>query len=101
MSRVASTFDQLLLATGSTPQAAVAWPAPTAGSGKSSEDRVIYYRTFADYERLRALAERGTHFAVVGGGFIGSEMAAAFRMNGKQVTLIVRGATYRHPPLSP
>jgi NADPH-dependent 2,4-dienoyl-CoA reductase/sulfur reductase-like enzyme len=38
------------------------------------------------------LAEQGQRFAVVGGGFIGSEIAAALAMNGKDVTLLFPGA---------
>ncbi|MCC6165936.1 MAG: FAD-dependent oxidoreductase [Caldilineaceae bacterium] len=79
-------FDKLLLATGSTPKRL-----PLDGPGPHGEERVLYYRTFADYERLRQLAGGGSHFAVVGGGFIGSEIAAALTMNGKQVSLILRG----------
>ncbi len=71
------TFDKLLLATGGTTRRL-----PFGG------DQVIYYRTLADYKRLRALAERGQQFAVIGGGFIGSEIAAALTMNGKQVTML-------------
>jgi NADPH-dependent 2,4-dienoyl-CoA reductase/sulfur reductase-like enzyme len=52
-------------------------------------DEIIYFRTLADYRRLQKLAERGQHFAVIGGGFIGSEIAAALASNGKQVTMIV------------
>jgi NADPH-dependent 2,4-dienoyl-CoA reductase/sulfur reductase-like enzyme len=37
---------------------------------------------------LRALSERGQRFAVIGGGFIGSEIAAALAINGKNVTLV-------------
>lgn len=73
-------FDKLLLATGGTPQR---FP--------FGEDRIIYFRTFQDYERLRALSETGKRFAVIGGGFIGSEIAAALTMNGKQVTMIFPG----------
>ena len=76
------TFDRLLLATGGTPRRL-----PFGG------DDVIYYRTLADYERLRALADRGQRFAVIGGGFIGSEVAAALAMNGKQVTLVFPGGS--------
>jgi len=71
-------FDKLLLATGGTPRRFLF----------ENDDRVIYYRTFADYERLRSLADTGGRFLVVGGGFIGSEIAAALAMNGKQVTLV-------------
>ena len=52
-------------------------------------DGIIYFRTFADYQNLRALTERGQTFAVIGGGFIGSEIAAALAMNGKTVTMII------------
>jgi hypothetical protein len=70
-------FDKLLLATGGTPRRL-----------ESDASEIIYYRTLADYERLRALTERDKRFIVIGGGFIGSEVAAALAMNGKQVTMI-------------
>jgi NADPH-dependent 2,4-dienoyl-CoA reductase/sulfur reductase-like enzyme len=38
---------------------------------------------------LQALAEKGQRFAVIGGGFIGSEIAAALASNGKRVTMIM------------
>jgi NADPH-dependent 2,4-dienoyl-CoA reductase/sulfur reductase-like enzyme len=75
------TFDKLLLATGGAPRRL-----PFGG------DHIIYYRTFRDYQRVRALAEGGGRLAVIGGGFIGSEIAAALAMNQKQVTLILPGA---------
>jgi 3-phenylpropionate/trans-cinnamate dioxygenase ferredoxin reductase subunit len=75
------TFDKLLLATGGAPRR-LPW----------SGDDVIYYRTLDDYQRLRALAEQGQRFAVIGGGFIGSEIAAALAMNEKQVVLLFPGA---------
>src|SRR4030095_10722957 len=70
-------FDKLLLATG----------------GKSrkfsfTEDNIIYYRTYDDYKKLRSLTETTEKFAVVGGGFIGSEIAAALAMNGKKSVMI-------------
>ena len=71
------TFDKLLLATGGTPRQL-----------PFGADQIIYFRTLADYRRLQALAEKGQRFAVVGGGFIGSEIAAALASNGKQVTMI-------------
>ncbi len=71
------TFEKLLLATGGTPRRL-----PFGG------DAINYFRTLADYRGLRALAESGSRFAVIGGGFIGSEIAAALAMNGKEVTLV-------------
>jgi NADPH-dependent 2,4-dienoyl-CoA reductase/sulfur reductase-like enzyme len=56
------------------------------------DDRIIYFRTLADYQQLRELATRGKKLAVIGGGFIGSEIAAALALNGLQVTLIFPGA---------
>lgn len=73
------SYDKLLLATGGTPRHL---PLDIA------EDRIIYYRTAADYRQLRQLTEKGKRFAVIGGGFIGSEVAAALAMNDLDVTLI-------------
>lgn len=71
------SFDKLLLATGGTPRQL---PFGT--------EQIIYFRTLQDYQRLRALSEKGKRFAVIGGGFIGSEIAAALAMNGKEVVMI-------------
>jgi 3-phenylpropionate/trans-cinnamate dioxygenase ferredoxin reductase component len=71
------TYDKLLLATGGR----------TRRLPISDRD-VIYFRTLEDYRRLRALAEQHSQFVVIGGGFIGSEIAAALAMNGKEVTMI-------------
>jgi len=69
-------YDKLLLATGGTPRLL-----PFGG------EQIIYFRTLDDYERLRALTAEGQRFAVIGGGFIGSEVAAALAMNGKAVVM--------------
>lgn len=71
------TYDMLLLATGGTPN--------QLPFGK---DKIIYYRNFQDYQRLRTLSENKESFLVIGGGFIGSEIAAALRMVGKEVTMV-------------
>ena len=42
---------------------------------------IIYFRTLDDYRSLKGLTERGKRFLVIGGGFIGSEIAAALAMN--------------------
>ena len=71
------TYDKLLLATGGSP---IHLP---FGDGN-----IIYYRSFQHYQRLRKMADEKEHFVVIGGGFIGSEMAAALTMVGKKVTMI-------------
>jgi len=73
----AYSYTKLLLATGCTPRRL-----------PFGEDRIIYYRTVDDYRRLRSQTEAGDHFAVIGSGFIGSELAAALAINGRKVTLI-------------
>ena len=70
-------FSKLLLATGGTPRRL-----PFHGTP------VIYFRTVADYRALRSLCNQGERFTVIGGGFIGSEVAAALAMNGKKVTMV-------------
>lgn len=55
------------------------------------DDQIIYFRTLSDYRRLRALTETGRRFAVIGGGFIGSEIAAALALNGKDVVMLFPG----------
>jgi 3-phenylpropionate/trans-cinnamate dioxygenase ferredoxin reductase component len=70
-------YEKLLLATGGSPR--------KLSSGLQD---IIYYRTLDDYHRLRELSERKEHFAVIGGGFIGSEVTAALAMNGKKVTML-------------
>lgn len=84
-------YRRLLLATGATPR-----QLPFAGNA-----RVIAYRTLDDYRRLRRYAVAGAHIAVIGGGFIGSELAASLRSIGCQVTMVFPGESIgseRYPP---
>jgi len=73
-------YERLLLATGGTPRRL-----------PFGAEHIIYFRTLSDYRRLRALTNVGEHFVVIGGGFIGSELAAALAMNQKRVTMIFPG----------
>jgi 3-phenylpropionate/trans-cinnamate dioxygenase ferredoxin reductase subunit len=75
-------YRRLLLATGAAPR-----KLPFAG------DRVINYRTLDDYLALRRYAVPGAKIAVVGGGFIGSEIAASLSAAGCEVTMLVPGAS--------
>ena len=69
-------YERLLLATGGRPRRL------------PFGDDVIYFRTLDDFRRLRTLADRGSRFVVIGGGFIGSEIAAALAVNGCRVTMV-------------
>jgi len=73
----AYAYDKLLLATGGEARR-LPWPV----------EGLIYFRGLDDYLELKALTERGQHFAIIGGGFIGSEIAAALCMNGNRVTMV-------------
>ncbi len=70
-------YEKLLLATGGSPRRL-----PFGG------DAVIYYRQVEDYRRLQVLSQSEASFAVIGGGFIGSEIAAALAMNEREVAMI-------------
>jgi 3-phenylpropionate/trans-cinnamate dioxygenase ferredoxin reductase subunit len=63
-------FEKLLLATGGTPRRL-----------SIDDPEIIYFRSVDDYLKVRERAEAGDEFGVIGGGFIGSEIAAALAMN--------------------
>jgi 3-phenylpropionate/trans-cinnamate dioxygenase ferredoxin reductase component len=73
-------YGKLLIATGSSPRIL-----PSRGERTG---RIVHFRTLRDYHRLRALAETGERFAVIGGGFVGSELASVLAALGKRVTMI-------------
>ncbi|WP_424683793.1 NAD(P)/FAD-dependent oxidoreductase [Frateuria sp. YIM B11624] len=84
-------YRRLLLATGASPRVL-----PFAAN-----ERVIHFRTTDDYRRLRGYAVEGARIAVVGGGFIGSELAAALAGAGCKVRMLFPGASIgsgRYPP---
>lgn len=71
------TYDKLLIAAGGSP---IRLP--------FGNNHIIYFRDLQDYQRLRALADQREKFLVIGGGFIGSEIAAALSMVGKKVSMV-------------
>lgn len=75
----ALAYDKLLLATGSVPRKL---PMPGLGG------RCVYLRTFNDALAIRAHLSAGNRIAIIGGGFIGLELAAAARRLGAAVTII-------------
>jgi len=64
------SYTKLLIAVGGTPR-----KLPNV-----EEKGIIYYRTISDYEKLKALVDKNKTFGVIGGGFIGSEIAAAIKI---------------------
>ena len=74
-------YSKLLLATGGQPR--------RLSIPGGDLDGICYFRTYADYVRLRAAADKGKSAVVIGGGFIGSELAAALNMVGREVTMVL------------
>jgi NADPH-dependent 2,4-dienoyl-CoA reductase/sulfur reductase-like enzyme len=73
-------YGRLLLATGATPRRL-----PFDG------ERAIDFRTLDDYLALRRVATADARIAVIGGGFIGSELAASLASIGCKVTMLFPG----------
>ena len=71
------SYEKLLLATGGK---VIKLP--------FGDEHIIYYRTLKDYEKLTLLVKTKNDFVVIGGGFIGTEIAAALAMNKKSVTIV-------------
>lgn len=83
-------YEKLLIATGGSPRRL-----------GFADDGVTYFRTIDDYEHVRTLADRGAKFIVLGGGFIGSEIAAALATKGCPVSMIFPAASigaHFYPP---
>jgi NADPH-dependent 2,4-dienoyl-CoA reductase/sulfur reductase-like enzyme len=69
-------WEKLLLATGGRPRTI-----------PGAED-VVYFRTLDDYRLVRERADKGAPVVVIGGGFIGSELAASLTTVGSSVTMV-------------
>ena len=78
------TYEKLLLATGGRPRKLSIPGGDLPG--------LCYFRSLADYRRLRGAAAEGKSAVVIGGGFIGSELAAALRTNKLEVTMVFPGS---------
>ena len=77
------TYDRLLLATGGKPRLLDAEGSPLHG--------IHYFRQLEDYLFLSDRVKNLQHVLVVGGGFIGLELAAALCHIGKEVSLVYPG----------
>jgi 3-phenylpropionate/trans-cinnamate dioxygenase ferredoxin reductase subunit len=77
-------YDRLLLATGSAPRRLDILGSNLAG--------IHYLRTVQDSEAIRDAAKRAHRAVVIGGGWIGSEVAASLRQLGLEVALVMPGS---------
>lgn len=71
------SYEKLLLAMGGTPRRL-----------QQAPEGVIYYRTRMDFEDLRASTQDLKSVAIIGGGYIGSEVAAVLTEQGHAVSMI-------------
>ena len=69
------SYERLLLATGGSPR-----------QFEFGKEDILYFRYLDDFRKLKSSGKQ--NFVVIGGGFIGSELAAALNKQGKQVSLI-------------
>jgi 3-phenylpropionate/trans-cinnamate dioxygenase ferredoxin reductase subunit len=74
------TYDALLIATGAA--------ARRLGSTRAYLDGVHYLRNVEDADAIRTAASSAKRIAVIGGGWVGSEVAASLRQLGHEVTLV-------------
>jgi NADPH-dependent 2,4-dienoyl-CoA reductase/sulfur reductase-like enzyme len=85
-------FDGLVIATGA---AARHWPNGAAPDG------VIPLRTVEDCLAIRSRLQDRARIVIIGGGFIGTEVAASLRAMDLDVTLLSRGGELLHDALGP
>ncbi len=76
----AFTYEKLLIATGAEPR--------RIGVEGSDSPRIRYLRNYEDALALRESIGAGKHVIIIGGGFIGLEVAASARKRGASVTVI-------------
>ncbi|MFW9829617.1 MAG: NAD(P)/FAD-dependent oxidoreductase [Candidatus Thorarchaeota archaeon] len=64
------SYTKLLIATGGHPKKLPNF----------EEKGIIYYRTLSDYNKLKALVDNNKTFGIIGGSFLGSEIAAGIKI---------------------
>jgi NADPH-dependent 2,4-dienoyl-CoA reductase/sulfur reductase-like enzyme len=74
-------FQKLIIATGARPR--------TLNIPGSRLQNLFYLRTLNDSKSIRNAAEKVKHAVVIGGGFIGMEVAAVFAQKGIEVAMVL------------
>jgi 3-phenylpropionate/trans-cinnamate dioxygenase ferredoxin reductase subunit len=74
-------FQKLIIATGARPR--------TLNIAGSKLKNLFYLRTLNNSKSIRSAAEKAKHAVVVGGGFIGMEVAAVLAQKGIEVTMVL------------
>ena len=74
------SYDSLVLATGSSPR--------KLNLENSEADNILYLRDISDAEKIKTYIEAVEHITLIGGGYIGLEVAAAIIESGKMVTIL-------------
>lgn len=79
-------YEKCLIATGATPRSLPLFEQASA----AVQDKITLYREVFDFEELDAIVRKGAKsIAVVGGGFLGSELACALSRRGRKTGLKV------------
>lgn len=73
-------FEKALIATGGRPR--------KLGIPGENSSRVFYLRTLEDCDRIKEMAKNSKNAVIVGGGFIGVEVASSLTMLGVKTTVI-------------
>jgi NADPH-dependent 2,4-dienoyl-CoA reductase/sulfur reductase-like enzyme len=83
-------YDGLVIATGATPRrlSSPNSSSPNPGAGPPDLAGIHVLRTLDECLALRAELETASRLCVVGGGFIGAEVAASARVRGLEVTVL-------------
>ncbi len=76
-------YEKLLLATGGIPR--------ILNIEGGDLEEIYYYRYLDDFLHLKSQVSEGSNALVIGGGFIGSEIAAALNINKVHVTILMDG----------
>lgn len=79
-------YQKCLIATGSIPKNLPVFE----GQNEKITEKVILYRNIHDFEYLYETVKDSDSIAIVGGGFLGSELACALSRKGKIVSTQVR-----------